>query len=79
MSLFSAVSANCKNAVSLNLHVLNAFSNQLTLLLLTSKQIFIQSRFKSPVFGLQEVNFSGSKFLINLRRQYRVRNFFSSK
>ena len=38
---------------------------------------FIQSRFKSPLFGLFSLGFSGSKFLINLQRQFRVRGTFS--
>ena len=38
----------------------------------------IQSRFKSLLFGLHVfLRFSGSNFLINLRRQFRARNFVS--
>ena len=38
----------------------------------------IQSRFKSLLFGLHiSLRFSGSKFLINLRRLFLVHNFFS--
>ena len=37
----------------------------------------VQSRFKSYLFGLHvSMRFSGSKFLINLRRQFRVRRIF---
>ena len=36
-----------------------------------------QSRFKSRLFGLHvSLRFSGTKFLINLRRQFRVRKLF---
>ena len=39
----------------------------------------VQLRFISRLFGLHlfSLCFSGRKFLINLRRQFRVHNFFS--
>ena len=39
--------------------------------------VIIQSRFKSRLFALHVFfAFSGSKFLINLRQQFRLRNIF---
>ena len=40
----------------------------------------IQSRFKSLLFGLHVfLRFSGSNFLINLRRQFRARKIFCTQ
>ena len=41
----------------------------------------VQLRFISRLFGLHlfSLCFSGRKFLINLRRQFRVHNFFSPR
>ena len=37
---------------------------------------FAQLRYKSRLFGLFSLRFSGSKYLINLRRQFCVQKFF---